>query len=370
MKKIAFFHPYFAFGGVEKTNLRLAGYFIEHGYQIDFLALSFSKHLQREMDELGINRVTLNAKRTISAIPELKRYMKEEQKRGKLTFISCQNFANLIAIFAIPHNRENLKVIVSERLHPAEFEFNGKEKKGRIIISLMKRLYKKADVIVANSKETADELARITGEETRCIYNPTLSENYTERAEEVVEQSWFHEDVPIIISVGRLSKEKGFDTLIKAFKKVRDKIDCRLVIIGDGSLREELEELTESLGIAEMVWMPGYEANPYRYVSKADVFVLSSLFEGLPNTLIEALAVGTPCVATNCKSGPKEILLNGEGGYLVDVCDEDSMAEAIIKTLTEKEKTKAMLEKAQNMLWRFTPDEAGERYLEIVEQDN
>lgn len=370
MKKIAFFHPYFAFGGVEKTNLRLAKYFIEHGYQIDFLALSFSEHLQKEMDELGINRVTLKAKRTSSAIPELKSYMKEEQKKGKLTFISCQNFANLITIFAIPRNREHLKVIVSERLHPAEFDFHGKGKKGKLILALMKKFYKKADVIVANSKETADELARITGEETKYIYNPTLSGNYMARAEEAVEKSWFHEDVPVIISVGRLSKEKGFDTLIKAFEKVQKEIDCRLVIIGDGPLKDELEELAENLGVAEMVWMPGYDSNPYKYVRKADVFVLSSLFEGLPNTLIEALAVGTPCVATNCKSGPKEILLNGEGGYLVDVCDEDAMAEALIKTLREPEKTKAMLEKAQSMLWRFTPDEVGKRYLELIEQEN
>ena len=270
----------------------------------------------------------------------------------------------------MPKKREFLKVIVSERLHPAEFEYNGKAKKGKIILALMKAFYKKSDVIVANSKETADEIARITGEETQYIYNPTLSGDYKALAEETVEKEWFDEKLPVIISVGRFSKEKGFETLVKAFEKVQKEVDCRLVIIGDGPLKGELEELVDRIGIADMVWMPGYDANPYKYVSKADVFVLSSLFEGLPNTLIEAIAVGTPCVATSCKSGPKEILLNGEGGYLVNVGDDDAMADALLKTLREPEKSKEMLTKAQNMLWRFTPEEAGRRYIEMIEQGN
>lgn len=368
MKKIAFFHPYFAFGGVEKTNLRLAKYFIEHGYSVDFLSLSFTEHLQKEMDELGIKRIIINANRTISAVPELRKYMKEEQKKEKLVFISCQNFANLITIFAIPRKRDNLKVIVSERLHPIEFEYNGNVKKGKIILSLMKVFYKKADVIVANSKETADEITKITGEETQYIYNPTLSGDYKRLAEVSVEKDWFEQNLPVIVSVGRLSKEKGFDTLIKAFEKVQKEVDCRLVIIGDGPLRDELEDIADRLGISDMVWMPGYDTNPYKYVSKSNVFVLSSLFEGLPNTLIEALAVGTPCVATSCKSGPKEILLDGEGGYLVNVGDDDAMAEALIKTLNEPEKTKEMLSKAQSMLWRFTPEEVGKSYIDMIER--
>ena len=197
-----------------------------------------------------------------------------------------------------------------------------------------------------------------------------MTGDYEAKAEEPVEKEWFHQNIPVIISVGRLSKEKGFDILIKAFEKVQKDIDCRLVIIGDGPLKDELEELADELGIAEMVWMPGYDANPYKYVSKADVFVLSSFFEGLPNTLIEALAVGTPCVATSCKSGPKEILLDGEGGYLVDVGDDDAMAEALLKTLTEPEKTKEMLKKAKSMLWRFTPEEVGKRYVEMIERED
>lgn len=367
MKKIAFFHPYFAFGGVEKTNIRLSKYFREHGYEVDFLSLSFTDHFKKEMNDMGIQRITLRADRTIGAIPELKRYMVSQQQNAEqLYMISCQNFANIITALSIPKNREKIKVIFSERLHPAEFRFNGKEKKGRVILFLMKLFYKKADAVVANSKETAKEIERITGVETRAIYNPTLTGNYEELAKEPVEQEWFEQDIPIIISTGRLAYEKGYDTLLRAFAKVLKEIDSRLVIIGEGEERAELEKLAKELHIDEKVWMPGYDANPYRYVSRADVFVLSSRFEGLPNTLIEALAVGTPCVSTRCKSGPEEILLDGEGGLLVDVDDEEQMAKAICETLTNREAADGMLKKARKMLYRFTPNEVGKQYEDLL----
>lgn len=367
MKKIAFFHPYFSFGGVEKTNIRLSKYFREHGYEVDFLSLSFTDHFKKEMDDIGIRRITLRADRTIGAVPELKRYMvSQQQETEQLYMISCQNFANIITALSIPKDRRKIKVILSERLHPAEFCYNGKEKKGRVILFFMKLLYKKADAVVANSKETAKEIARITGVETRAIYNPTLTENYEELAQEPVEQEWFQGELPIIISTGRLAYEKGYDTLIRAFDKVLQEMDCRLVIIGEGEKREELEELAKQLQINHKIWMPGYDANPYKYVSKADVFVLSSRFEGLPNTLIEALAVGTPCVSTRCRSGPKEILLGGEGGLLVDVENEEQMAKAIFETLSNREAAGRKLKKAQQMLYRFTPNEVGKQYEDLL----
>ena len=367
-KKVTFFHPYFAFGGVEKTNLRLSKYLIGQGYEVDFIALSFSEHLRAEMNDLGIKQIELKAGRTLEAIPELKKYIKKERKKYRLTFISCQNYANLAAIFSWPKNRNGIKLIVSERLHPEEFKYNGKTKKGKIITTLMALYYKKADEIVANSQETADDLTKLTGKTAKCIYNPTLSDNYESMGNVKVDKDWFvTHDIPIIISVGRLALPKGFDTLIRAFNIVEKKMKARLVILGEGDKREELEGLIEELGLQDKVWLPGYIKNPYAYVKKADVFVLSSLFEGLPNVLIEALAMGIPCVSTKCKSGPKEILLNGKGGHLVDVGDAEKMAEAIIESLVNKEETIEMLQNAMGMLYRFTPEEVGKQYLEVIE---
>lgn len=367
-KKVTFFHPYFVFGGVEKTNLRLAKYLISQGYEVDFIALSFSIHLQKEIEELGIHQVELHAKRTLRAIPELKRYIAEERQKYELTFISCQNYANLVAIFSWPKNRDGIKLIVSERSQVDEFKYNGKAMKGKAIVKLMSWYYRRADVIVANSKETAEDLTSLTGKKAECIYNPTLSDNYEILASEAVEHPWFQSEIPVIIGVGRLALPKGFDTLIRAFAILQKKIDARLVILGEGDKREELNDMINELNLQNKVWMPGYEKNPYRFIKKSDLFVLSSLFEGLPNVLIEALALGVPCVSTRCKSGPREILLEGRGGYLVDVGNAQQMADAMEKALVDKKNTEQMLQTAMNMLYRFTPQEVGKQYLEVIER--
>ena len=142
-KKITFFHPYFIYGGVEKTNIRLAKYFVEHGYLVEFMALSFSDHLKDEMNAIGITRVSLKAKRTMNAIGEIRKYMVNESKKYQLTFISCQNYANLAAIFARPAKCNNLKLIISERSNPTEFQYGSSSVwKGKLILFLMKHFYK------------------------------------------------------------------------------------------------------------------------------------------------------------------------------------------------------------------------------------
>ena len=224
------------------------------------------------------------------------------------------------------------------------------------------------NAIIANSKETADDLTKLTGKTAEYIYNPTLSDNYEELANIPVEHPWFQSEIPVIIGVGRLALPKGFDTLIRAFAILQKNMDARLVILGEGDKREELNDMINELKLQNKVWMPGYEKNPYRFIKKSNLFVLSSLFEGLPNVLIEALALGVPCVSTRCKSGPREILLEGKGGYLVDVGNAQQMAEAMEKALVDKKNTERMLQTAMNMLYRFTPQEVGKQYLEVIER--
>lgn len=368
IKKIVFFHPYFSYGGVEKTNIRLAKFLIQKGYKVDFLVLSCTDHLMSYMEEIGINIIVLKANRTITSIYYIRKYLSKESKRYKTTFISCQNFANIIAIVSLFLYRKNIKLIISERNHPVEFEFRGKSIKSAAIMFLMKRLYRFSDVIVANSRETAEDLENIIGKRVEYIYNPTLTENYKKLSMEKITKEWFYEDIPIIISVGRLSKQKDFPTLIKAFKDVNNNLHCRLVILGEGEKRQELENLVRQLNIQDRVWMPGYEPNPYKYIKKSNVFVLSSLYEGLPNALIEALALKIACVSTDCKSGPKEILLNGSGGKLVNVSNYLEMSKAIQDIIKYPDEAMQMTERAYNQLYRFTPSQVGNRYIEVIEQ--
>ena len=138
----------------------------------------------------------------------------------------------------------------------------------------------------------------------------------------------------MIVGIGRLTRQKDFPTLIRAFAAVRKKLPCRLIILGEGKDRGGLEHLAKRLSLSEQIAMPGFVENPYAYLKRAALFVLSSAWEGSPNALTEALALGVPVVATDCPSGPREILKDGAIGCLVPVGDPDALAAAMLATLS------------------------------------
>jgi glycosyltransferase involved in cell wall biosynthesis len=202
---------------------------------------------------------------------------------------------------------------------------------------LLRWLYSQADAIVAPSNGVADDLSAVTGlqrNSLRVIYNPVVSRSMLSKAQETPDHSWLKSSqLPVILGIGRLSKQKDFGTLIQAFAQVRRQLKSRLVILGEGELRSELERIACNEGVQEDVSLPGFVRNPYPFFKNAKVFALSSRWEGLPNALIEALACGTPVVSTNCPHGPAEILADGRFGQLVPVGDVTAMAKALLKVL-------------------------------------
>jgi glycosyltransferase involved in cell wall biosynthesis len=202
---------------------------------------------------------------------------------------------------------------------------------------ITRRYIANADTIVAVSQGVAEDIrkiASIPGERIRVINNPVVVPGFYEKANEVVEHSWFAlGGEPVILGVGQLKPQKDFATLIRAFAHVRAVRGAKLLILGEGSERVALEAMVGELGLGGSVSMPGYEPNPYKFMKRASVFVLCSAYEGCPLVLAEALAVGTPIVATNCEAGPAEILAHGRFGTLVPVGDSRSLATAILETL-------------------------------------
>ena len=202
----------------------------------------------------------------------------------------------------------------------------------------MRVSYRSVDAIVAVSQGVADDIARTTGlpsARIRVICNPVVTAKMLGLAQEPVAHPWLRPDSPpVILAAGRLTKQKDFATLIRAFQRVRQSQPCRLLILGKGQLQSDLESLASALGVRDEVDFPGFVANPYAYMAKAALFALSSAWEGSPNVLTEALALGTPVVATDCPSGPREILQGGRYGRLVPVGDVQRLGEAIIATLT------------------------------------
>jgi len=219
---------------------------------------------------------------------------------------------------------------------------------------------------VAISEAARRDLLQVTGlseEKIGVIYNPVVTENLERKAKESLTHEWFTSDgPPVILGAGRLEPPKDFMTLIRAFSKLLDEMTARLVILGEGSKREELEDLIRSLGIEHCVQLLGFVQNPFKYMARADVFVLSSAWEGLGNVLIEAMATGCPVVSTDCQSGPREILAGGRFGELVPVRDDERLAAAISKTLNQPRRSEELRERAQ----MFTVSNSADQYLDVL----
>jgi glycosyltransferase involved in cell wall biosynthesis len=204
---------------------------------------------------------------------------------------------------------------------------------------LVRWSYPRADAVVAVSDGVADDLARrlrVPRSRIHVVPNPIVTPDLADLARRRVDPTSFAAGaVPVILGVGRLTMQKRFDLLIEAFARVRRRHDARLMILGEGEDRPQLEALIRQLGLEQQVALPGFVANPFAYMARARVFVLSSAWEGLPGVLIQALACGTAVVATDCDSGPREILQGGRLGRLVPVGDVAALADAISSTLDE-----------------------------------
>ncbi len=201
----------------------------------------------------------------------------------------------------------------------------------------MRRTYDRADAVLMPSRGAADDFARVTGlarERIRVVPSPVVDDTLFQRAEEPVEHPWLAgKDRPVILGVGELGARKDFATLLRAFARLRAERPARLIILGRGKRREALLAEAEALGVAADVDLPGFDPNPYRYMARADAFALASRWEGLGLVLVEALALGTPAAATDCPSGPREVLDDGRLGPLVPVGDDAALAAALHQLL-------------------------------------
>ncbi len=209
-----------------------------------------------------------------------------------------------------------------------------------LMLRLVRCFYPWADAVAAVSHGVADDLAQaaaIPRQQIQVIYNPIVTPDLRRKAQQPLEHPWFAPgEPPVLLAIGRLAPQKDYPTMIKAFAHVRNTRPVRLIILGEGTERSSIEALVKRLGLEASVNLPGFVANPYTYLSRASVFVLSSRWEGLPTVLVEALHCGAPVVATDCPSGPREILAGGQYGQLVPIGDVVALAQAIEEVLSGK----------------------------------
>jgi glycosyltransferase involved in cell wall biosynthesis len=338
-EKVAFFLPSLEGGGAERVVVNLIKEFVKREIKVELvLASAKGPYLSELPKEVRI--IDLKSPRVIFSIPKLISYLREEKLD---IFISSLSHANLVSIISKKIARSKTKLFLREDNTLSLVFYNSKSFKTKVIPFLVKLLYSHADLVIAVSDGVKDDLvgfAKLSPDKIKVIYNPVITPELFQKAREPVSHPWFAPNSPpVILGVGRLTKQKDFPTLLKAFALVRKENDSRLVILGEGEERKNLEKLAKELGIEEFLWMPGFVDNPYKYMSKASVFVLSSIYEGLPTVLIEALALGCKVVSTDCKSGPREILDDGKSGKLVPVGDFIAMKEAIVSSISVDRKS-------------------------------
>ena len=319
--RIAFFLQDLYGGGAERVMLALAGGIARRGFAVD-LVLVRRQGAYVEDIPANIRVIELGTKRTVNSVAALARYLRRERPAVLLTALVHVNVAALLAGLLA---RVGTRLVVTEHNQISRNISPTASRTVRMAYRLVPFLYPRAARIIAVSDGVAEDLTRFAGMERGRIdvaHNPVVTPDMLAKAAQPVNHPWFVEgEVPVILGVGRLSAQKDFGTLLRAFALVRASRPARLVILGEGACRKELEDLADELGIAADVQMPGFVDNPLAFMGKASLFVLSSRFEGLPTVLIEAMACGTPVVATDCPSGPREILEGGELGGLVPIGD-------------------------------------------------
>jgi glycosyltransferase involved in cell wall biosynthesis len=313
----------------------LANGFSARGYQVDVV---LAKAEGPYLDDVGesVRIVDLNASRVIASLPGLIRYLRRERPEALL---SAMGHANVAAVMAKALAQASTRVVVSEHSTFTQASSHAASWRSIIVGRLRRWAYSRADGIVAVSSGVAADLSKSAGiahERISVIYNPVVSDELIDQSVADPGHPWLAEQrVPVVLGVGRLTKAKDFPTLIRAFAQARRQRQVRLVILGEGELREDLKELVARLSLTEDVDLPGFVKNPFPFMRQSDLFVLSSAWEGLPSVLIQAMACGAPVVSTDCRSGPSEILEGGRWGRLVPVGDADALAQAIKAALDD-----------------------------------
>ena len=329
--RIAIFFHDLGIGGAERVMLQLARGFVEAGQPVDLVLARAEGPLLSEAPP-DARVIDFDTTSPLTMFVKLMRYLRAERPKALL---SPFEVTSVIAIVAKKITGASTRVVARVSTHLSKNKrARWKKILERLVVSIV---YPFADGIVAVSRGVAEDLAnyaRIPFGRIQIIYSPLVTDQILQAADQPVSHPFFADgQCPVVLGVGRLSEEKDFPTLIKSFDIIRRKIPSRLIILGDGEERQALEELIHASGLENLVDLPGFEINPFAFMKRASVFVLSSKWEGLPGVLIQALACDCPTVSADCLSGPSEILKGGEYGHLVPVGDVEAMAGAIESVL-------------------------------------
>lgn len=365
-RRLAVFLATSGHSGVDRIMKNLLPAFADRGVQVDLL------HVERHGPHLdlpypNINLVRLGRAHVNTSMPALLRYLRQRRPQ---VLLADKDKLNRLAILAPRLTAVDTRVVVrlgttvSENLRDRGWLQRFSQ------YASIRLLYRHADAIIVPSQGAAADLAAIAGlplARISVVPNPVITPDFTAKLQAEPPHPWLREKtVPVVLAVGELSQRKDFATLVAAFAQVRRRRPLKLIILGKGREQKALQQLIAELGLGADIDLAGFQANPYAYMAAADLFVQTSICEGFGIALAEALGAGLPCVATDCPSGPKEILADGALGALVPVKDVTAVAQGIEAMLDAPPSRQVLLQAAA----RYSLAASADAYLHVLGLDS
>jgi len=348
-------------GGAERVMVLLANELVERGYAVDLVLVQVVGPYRSEVDD-RVRIVDLAASRNILSLWPLVQYLRRERPTVLLSALAD---INCISVWARTLSGVDCRLVLSAHNTLSQSVRYASQRRSKLTPTLARYSYPYAESVIAVSAGVADDLASIIHlrrDAISVIYNPVVTKGLIGKSLEKLDHPWFSAgQPPVIVAAGRFCPQKDFPTLLNAFYRLRRKRPVRIIVLGEGECRTELERLVRELGIEEDVALPGFVSNPFAYMRNASIFVLSSAWEGFGNVLVEAMACGTPVVSTDCPSGPAEILEGGRWGRLVPVGDDVALASAMAAALDETDRPDVVARASE-----FSVDRALSGYLAVM----
>lgn len=361
MNKITIILPDLRSGGAERVAVNLANGFSQRGYVVEMVLLSATGEFLTDLRP-EIRIVNLQVKRLRGTLLPLVRYLRQVQPNALLAFMWP---ITVIALWARWLARVSTRVVIAEHTTWSRSEIICTAFARWQVRATMHLSFPGADGVVTVSQGAANDLARFANLDCNAItviYNPIVGEAKLVATAPLPPAGWWSGTHYRVLAVGTLKAIKDYATLLNAFAQLTERVDARLLILGEGDCRAALETQVQQLGIEGSVFMPGFVKDLSPYYKHADLHVLSSKGEGFGNVIVEALAAGTPVVSTDCLSGPREILDDGRFGRLVPVGDVATLAVAMAESLVAPHDIAALKERAQD----FSIDKAVDQYLDLL----
>ena len=346
-------------GGVGKMRVHLINEMARRGHRVELLLANRDSPYMDLVDP-AIRVVHTGTSNAVTGIPAVALYLLRARPR---VMLAQRVRVNVLTLRARALARSATRMFVTVNTNMSRELAALKPYKRERHLGLLMRYFPRNDGIIAVSHGVAADLSQLINipiDRIKVAPNPTVTPELTQLAAAPLDHPWFASGAPpVIVGMGRLEPQKDFPTLLRAFATLRRDRPCRLMILGEGKQRHLLLHEATGLGIQDDVQFPGFVKNPYAYLSRAALFVLSSTWEGSPNSLTEALALGTPLVSTDCPDGPREILEGGRHGPLVKVGDAAALAAAMAATLDHPPERKTLRAAAQ----RYTLERSASAYL-------